>query len=62
MFRSVLCGIAYQSFRHFAFFMRFPAFFLLLAIRDIFMYYVLQSKQNNWNSGSIDTLNLVESK
>ena len=26
------------------------------------MYYVLQSKQNNWNSGSIDTLNLVESK
>lgn len=27
-----------------------------------YMYYVLQSKQNNWNSGSIDTLNLVESK
>jgi len=24
------------------------------------MYYVLQSKQNNWNSGSIDALNLVE--
>ena len=26
------------------------------------MYYVLQSKQNNWNGGSIDALNLVEYK
>lgn len=35
---------------------------LIFNILGLFHNFVLQSKQNNWNSGSIDTLNLVESK